>query len=234
MGRAIARAFAEEGADVAILDRDPDHFPDVQAEIEALGQRAMTLELDITETKKLPDAFASVLAELGSVDILMNNAGVSPGVAAVHTTEQTWDLAMDVNAKAMFFLSIEAGRHFLAEGKRGKVINTCSTLSVVADPDCAAYCASKGAALQITRALACEWAAHGINVNGIAPTLVPTDMSREQLEDPAYVDRFMRKLPAGVLPAPANIAEAAVFLAGPYSDFIHGHMLPVDSGELVL
>jgi 2-deoxy-D-gluconate 3-dehydrogenase len=105
---------------------------------------------------------------------------------------------------------------------------------VIAEPDFAAYCASKGAVLQITRALASEWARHGINVNGIGPTAVYTDMTREQLDDPDYRSEYVGKLPARDLPRPSDIADAVMFLAGPRSNFVHGHMLLVDSGETIV
>jgi 2-deoxy-D-gluconate 3-dehydrogenase len=234
MGRAIANAFAEEGADVAIIDRMPDHLDEVTAEIEGRGRRAMAVEADLTEVSRLPEVFSSIAAELGGIDILMNNAGVQPVAPAAETTEEVWDLAMNVNAKALFFCAREAGRHFLAEQKPGKIVNTCSTFSMIAEPEFAAYCASKGAVLQITRALACEWARHRINVNGIGPTAVYTEMTKPQLDDAEYRDAYVGKLPAQALPQPSDIADAVVFLAGPRSDFIHGHMLLVDSGETII
>jgi len=234
MGRAIANAFAEEGADVAIIDRAPEHLDEVKAEIEAQGRRAMAVEADLTEIAKLPEVFASIAGELGRIDVLMNNAGVQPVAPAVDTTEEIWDQVMDVNAKALFFCAREAGRHFLEHRQPGKIINTSSTYGVTVEPELAAYCASKGAVLQITRALASEWARHGINVNAVGPTMIETEMTRTLFDDADYLREFMVKIPAGGLPAPSDIADAVVFLAGPRSDFIHGHLLLVDSGELAV
>jgi 2-deoxy-D-gluconate 3-dehydrogenase len=234
MGRAIANAFAAEGADVAIVDRSTEHFDAVTAEIEGHGRRAMAVEADITAVNGLPQVFGSIVEQLGGIDVLMNNAGVQPIAPALDTTEQVWDLNMDVNAKALFFCAQAAGRHFIENGKRGKIINTCSTFSVIAEPEFAAYCASKGAVLQITRALASEWAPHGINVNGVAPTAVYTEMTKPQLDDVEYREQYVGKLPGRALPEPSDIADAVVFLAGPRSDFIHGHMLVVDSGETIV
>jgi NAD(P)-dependent dehydrogenase (short-subunit alcohol dehydrogenase family) len=234
MGRAIANAFAAEGADVAIIDRLPDHLDEVRAEIEAHGRRGFAVHADLTEVAQIPEIFASIRNELGDLDILMNNAGVQPIAPAIDTTEEIWDLNMDVNAKALFFCAREAGRHFLERRKRGKIINTCSTFSVICEPEFVAYCASKGAVLQITRALASEWARHGINVNGIGPTAVYTEMTKPQLDDPEYRAEYLGKLPARTLPEASDIADAVVFLAGPRSDFIHGHMLLVDCGETIV
>jgi NAD(P)-dependent dehydrogenase (short-subunit alcohol dehydrogenase family) len=234
MGRAIANAFAAEGADVAIIDRLPDHLDEVRAEIEAHGRRGFAVHADLTEVAQIPEIFASIRDELGDLDILMNNAGVSPTAPAVDTTEELWDHVMDVNAKALFFCAREAGRHFLERRKRGKIINTCSTYGITVEPELAAYCASKGAVLQITRALASEWARHGINVNALGPTMIQTEMTRELFADESYLREFIGRIPAGVLPQASDVAAASVFLAGPSSDFVHGHLIAVDSGELAV
>ncbi|MEA2419628.1 MAG: hypothetical protein QOE60_1834 [Thermoleophilaceae bacterium] len=231
MGRAIANAFAAEGADVAVIDRVADNLAAVRDEVEARGRRCLTIEADLTHTAGLPEVFAEVQEELGGLHILMNNAGVQVEASAVDTTEEQWDLAMNVNAKALFFCAREAGRYFLAREQRGKIINTCSTLAYIAEPDFSAYCASKGAVVQITRALASEWAQHGINVNGISPTIVETDMTQYLLDNPKYREDYLAKLPARAFPKPEDLADAAVFLAGPHSNFVHGHVLAVDSGE---
>jgi len=234
MGRAIALAFADEGADVAILDRDPDNLEAVAYEIAARGRRSFAVEADVTDVAGLPGVFASIVEALGDLHVLMNNAGISPEAPALQTTEATWDAVMDVNAKGLFFCAQQAGRHFLARGGGGKIVNTCSTYGVTVEPGLSAYAASKGAVLQVTRALAAEWGRHGINVNAIGPTLIGTDMTRELLEDREYMTGFLRKLPARALPAPSDVADAAVFLAGPRSDLVHGHLLLVDSGELAV
>jgi 2-deoxy-D-gluconate 3-dehydrogenase len=234
MGQAIANAFAAEGADVAIIDRLSDHLESVCEEICAHGRRAFAVEADLTDIAGLPDVFGSIVDELGGIDVLMNNAGVCPVAPALETTEEIWDLNMNVNAKALFFCAREAGRHFIENGKRGKIINMCSTYGLTVEPELSAYCASKGAVLQLTRALAAEWAQHGINVNAIGPTMIRTDLTRDLFSDTAYLDEFMRKIPAGFLPQPADIADTAVFLAGPRSNLVHGHMVAVDAGELVV
>jgi NAD(P)-dependent dehydrogenase (short-subunit alcohol dehydrogenase family) len=234
MGREIACAFADAGADVAVLDRSAEHLEEVRGEIEARGRRALVLEADLTDVGRLPAVFDAVVEALGGIDVLMNNAGVSPDGDAVDVTERDWDLAMDVNAKALFFCSREAGRHFIETGKRGKIVNTCSTYGQTAEAGLSVYCASKGAVLQITRALASEWARHGINANAVGPTLVSTAMTRELFQDDAYVSAFMARIPAGELPEPRDVADAVMFLAGPTSDMVHGHLLLVDSGELTV
>ena len=233
MGRAIANAFAAEGADVAIIERMTDHFEKVRTDVEGHGRRFFAVHMDLTDIGRIPEAYAAVIDELGDLDILMNNAGVSPEGPALETTEEAWDEAMDVNAKALFFSAQAAGRYFLEQGKPGKIINTSSTYGITVEPGLAAYAASKGAVLQITRALASEWAKDRINVNAIGPTLIHTDLTHELFADTEYITKFMKYIPAGVLPKPAHVADVVVFLASPASDFVHGHLIPIDSGELI-
>jgi 2-deoxy-D-gluconate 3-dehydrogenase len=141
---------------------------------------------------------------------------------------------MDTNLKAVFFCSQQAGRRFLRRGEGGRIVNVGSTYSVVAFPEFSAYCASKGGVIQLTRALAVEWARHGINVNAIGPTAVYTDMMREMLDDPEFRASYLPRLPNGEFPQPEDIAAAAVFLAGPGSRFIHGQQIMVDGGYTVV
>jgi len=234
IGRAIATALAVEGADVAIIDLAPAALATAVAEVESHGRRGLAVEADIAEISRLSAVFESIVANLGRLDILVNNAGMQPQASALDTNEEIWDTAMDVNAKAMFFCAQQAGRHFIEQGKPGKIINMCSTFSVVVEPNWSAYCASKGAALQLTRGLASEWARHRINVNAIGPTLVRTEGTKEAFDDLQYIQAELERLPARALPQPKDVADAAVFLAGPRSNFIHGHLLLVDSGDTIV
>ena len=124
-----------------------------------------------------------MVANLGRLDILVNNAGVQRTGPAEHLSETDWDETMAINLKAVFFCAQAAARHFLAEKQRGKIINITSNAAIVGFPNFAAYCASKGGVLQLTRALASEWAAHGININAVGTVAVVTEMMKELLED---------------------------------------------------
>ena len=233
IGRAIAVGFAEAGADVAVLGRTAATVQETAGLIEAQGRRVLSLVADISRVSEIGGLVAQTVDTLGGLDILVNCAGVQHTAPAEDLTEEQWDLTMDSNLKALFFCCQAAGRHMLANAG-GSIINIGSTYSVVAFPEFSAYCASKGGVLQLTRALATEWAQRGINVNAIGPTAVYTEMMREMLDDPDFRESYLPRLPNREFPAPADIAAAAVFLAGDGAKFIHGHQLMVDGGYTVM
>jgi NAD(P)-dependent dehydrogenase (short-subunit alcohol dehydrogenase family) len=234
IGRAIALAYADEGADVAVVGRDEAALQEVADAIAARGRTGLALAGDISDVAGLPALFDRATEALGALDVLVNNAGQQHTAPAEELTEAQWDATMDTNLKALFFCSQEAGRRFLARGEGGRIVNVGSTYSVVAWPEFSAYCASKGGVIQLTRALAVEWAKHGINVNAVGPTAVYTDMMREMLDDPGFREAYLPRVPGGEFPQPEDIAAAAVFLAGPGSRFVHGQQLLVDGGYTVM
>ncbi len=234
IGRAIALALAQEGADVAVVGRDREALLAVVEEVSARGRRGLALAADISEVAGLPALFDRAANELGALDILVNNAGQQHIAPAERLTEAQWDATMDINLKALFFCAQEAGRRMLARGEGGAIVNVGSTYSVVAFPEFSAYCASKGGVLQLTRALAVEWARHGINVNAVGPTAVYTEMMREMLDDPGFREHYLPRLPNREFPQPEDVAAAVVFLAGPGARFIHGQQLMVDGGYTVM
>lgn len=229
IGRAVALALAAEGADVAVVGRTEESLSAVADEIRAVGRTAVSIPHDLTRVGEIPDLFDQLADELGGLDILVNSAGVQITGPSVDVTEEQWDETLDANLKALFFSCQAAGRRFIDQG-RGKIINLASTFSVVGFPQFAAYCASKGGVALITKTLAAEWAGSGVNVNAIAPTAVRTEMNAYLLDDQSFLDFFLPKVPAGRVGDPSDVAGAAVFLAGPGSDFVHGHLLFVDGG----
>jgi 2-deoxy-D-gluconate 3-dehydrogenase len=216
-----------------VVGRAPDALAGVVAQIEACGRSGVALTADLTCTAEIPAMVDAARERLGGLDILVNAAGVQITGPAEDVTEQDWDATQETNLKALFFCCQAAGREFLAQG-HGKIINLASTFAVVGAPEFAAYCASKGGVLQLTRTLAAEWAARGVNVNAIGPTAVATEMNAYLLEDPAFLEAFMPRLPAGRLAQPRDVAAAAVYLAAPASDMVHGHHLMVDGGYTVI
>jgi 2-deoxy-D-gluconate 3-dehydrogenase len=221
IGRAIALAYAAEGADVAVVGRDAETLSAVADEIRALGRTAVAIAQDLTQVAEIPGLFERLSSELGGLDILVNSAGVQITGPSTEVTEEQWDTTIDSNLKSMFFACQAAGRQF---------INLASTFSFVGFPEFAAYCSSKGGVALLTKTLASEWAPSGVNVNAIAPTAVKTEMNAYLLDDPDFLSFFLPKVPAGRVGDPSDVAGAAVFLAGAGSDFVHGHILLVDGG----
>ena len=229
IGRSIALAFANEGADVAVVGRTRETLSATADEVRALGRQAVAELQDLTLVSEIPQLFDRISTELGGFDILVNSAGVQITGPSLEVTEAQWDETLDANLKSMFFSCQAAGRRFIEQG-HGKIINLASTFSFVGFPQFAAYCSSKGGVALLTKTLAVEWASSGVNVNAIAPTAVRTEMNAYLLDDPGFLEFFLPKVPAGRVGDPSDVAGAAVFLAGKASDFVHGHLLLVDGG----
>jgi 2-deoxy-D-gluconate 3-dehydrogenase len=229
LGRAIAVGLAAAGADVAVIGRTPETLEEAAAAIRDHGRRALAVTADLLDVPAIARTIDGIVGELGRIDILVTSAGVQLTGPSLEVTEEAWDTTLDSNLKSVFFSCQAAARHFIAQG-HGKVINMGSTFSVVGFPEFAAYNASKGGILQLTRTLAAEWAPRGVNVNAIGPTAVRTEMNAYLLEDQGFLDFFVPKVPAGRVGQPSDVVGAAVFLASPASDFVHGQLLMVDGG----
>jgi NAD(P)-dependent dehydrogenase (short-subunit alcohol dehydrogenase family) len=233
IGRAIAIGLAEAGADVAVIGRSPDVLDSAAGEIRALGRNAFAVSADLRDVAAIPALLDGVKAELGGLDAIVNSAGVQLTGPSLDVTEEAWDDTIDSNLKSLFFCCQAAGRHFLEQG-HGKIINLGSTFSLVGFPEFAAYCASKGGVLQLTKSLAAEWASRGVNVNAIGPTAVRTEMNEYLLGDEDFRAFFLPKVPAGRTAERADCVGAAVYLASRASDMVHGHLLLVDGGFTVI
>ena len=168
---------------------------------------------------------------MGGLDILVNNAGIIRRADSVQLSEADWDDVLDTNLKSAFFLAQAAGRHMIAKG-RGKIINIASMLSFQGGVRVASYTASKSGIAGVTRLLANEWAAHGINVNAIAPGYIATRNTAALQSDTVRNRQILDRIPAGRWGTPEDLAGAAVFLASAASDYVHGHILAVDGGWL--
>lgn len=230
IGQAIAVALARAGANIASVGRTtPD---ETREAIEAEGQSFAHVNCDLGSR---PDA-AAIISEISTAlappDILVNNAGIIRRTPATEFSEQDWDDVMDVNLRAMFFLSQAVARSLLARDTRGKIINIASLLSFQGGITVPSYTASKHGVAGVTRALANEWAGRGINVNAIAPGYIATDNTRALQDDPVRSKEILGRIPAGRWGRPGDIGDAAVFLAAPASDYVNGAILPVDGGWL--
>src|ERR1700674_163956 len=231
LGAAIAVGLAMAGANVGCHGRDPNPGPACDA-ILASGRKTFYVSGDLADPKVPAHLVERTIAEFGSVDILVNNAGVIRRAPAAEYPAEFWDELIAVNLTAVFRLSQLAGRHMLERGKGGKILNIASLLAFQGGILVPAYAAAKGGVAQLTKALANEWAAKGINVNAIAPGYMATDNTTALRNDPVLNRQILERVPAGRWGQPSDLAGAAVFLCSSASDYVHGHALVVDGGWL--
>jgi NAD(P)-dependent dehydrogenase (short-subunit alcohol dehydrogenase family) len=230
LGRVIAQALAEAGADVAVAGRTPDVCQEAAREIAAAtGRRALAFAADVTVAAEVERLVREVEDGLGAIDILVNNAGVNIRGAVEELLEPDWDAVLGTNLKAPFLCARAVGASMRARGW-GRVINLGSILSVVALPGRAPYASSKAGVLGLTRVLALEWAKSGVTVNAICPGPFATDMNRQLLTDPVKYQAFVEKIPLGRWGELHEIAGVAVFLASDAASFVTGSALFVDGG----
>ena len=232
LGKAMALALAEHGCDVALVARSEDQLKKTAKAITKLGRNACFCPFDLADVKGIPKLLDGIRKEAGTADILVNNAGITRRGAATDLPMADWDAVMAVNVRGLFALSREVAKRLIRAGRRGKIINIASLMSQVSRPGTSAYTASKGAVAQLTKALAVEWAPHGINVNAIAPGYFKTELTEPLYTDRKF-DRWVRdKTPMGRWGEPEDLAGLAVFLASPASDFITGQVIYADGGWL--
>jgi 2-dehydro-3-deoxy-D-gluconate 5-dehydrogenase len=229
IGQAIAIALATAGADIAIVGRSASE--ETGGRVKAAGHRFFQVTADLGSSAMCNEIVQEVYAGLGGFDILVNNAGTIRRRDALEFSEDDWDAVMDVNLKTLFFLSQAAARHMIPRGG-GKIINIASMLSFQGGVRVASYTASKSGLAGITRLLANEWAAKGINVNAIAPGYIATRNTEALRRDEARNREILGRIPAGRWGAPGDLGGAAVFLASSAADYVHGAILPVDGGWL--
>jgi len=230
IGQAIAVALAEAGAEIVAVGRSE---PMATAEmVRAAGRRLHAIRADLAARPDPNDLVENVVDHFGRLDILVNNAGIIRRAAALELSEDDWDEVIDVNLRSVFFLSQAAARAMLRLSGRGKIINICSMLSFQGGIRVASYTASKSGLLGLTRNLANEWAAQGINVNAIAPGYFETNNTAPLRADAERSADILKRIPAGRWGKPTDLAGAAVFLASRASDYVHGAVLPVDGGWL--
>jgi 2-dehydro-3-deoxy-D-gluconate 5-dehydrogenase len=229
LGEAMAVALAEAGANVMAHGTRAEGLERVCTAIRAAGARAAFGVADLSQADACQRLIGQTVAELGSIDILINNAGVIRRAPAAEYTLQDWTDTLDIHLNAVFRLCQLAGRHMLQQG-RGKIINVVSLLAFQGGILVPAYAAAKGGAAQLTKALANEWASKGVNVNAIAPGYMETDNTTALRANAERSRQILERIPAGRWGVPADLAGAAVFLASPASDYLHGHVMVVDGG----
>jgi NAD(P)-dependent dehydrogenase (short-subunit alcohol dehydrogenase family) len=230
LGRAIALACAHAGADIALGLRDVNTALDLAREIEALGRKALRLQMDVTNLAQISSAIQDTAAHFGKLSILVNNAGNGVSGLALDVTEQDFDQTVAINLKATFFASQEAAKIMIRQ-KSGRIINMSSQAGFAALPTESVYCASKAAISHLTKCLAVEWGPQNITVNAVAPTFITTPGTDEALADPAFRADVIERIAAlHRIGEPMDVAGAVLFLASPAAALITGHTILIDGG----
>jgi 2-deoxy-D-gluconate 3-dehydrogenase len=230
IGQGIAVALAQAGADIAAVGRTVPS--ETQREVEAAGVRFAFVQADLGDSSVSGRVVAEATESIGPVDILVNNAGTIRRADALDFTEEDWDAVMDVNLKTAFFLSQAFARQVIGEGRTGKIVNIASMLSFQGGVRVASYTASKSGVAGLTKLLANEWAAKGVNVNAIAPGYFRTNNTAALQADETRNRDILARIPAGRWGDPSDLGGAAVFLSSSASDYVHGTVLAVDGGWL--
>ncbi|MDK3256504.1 SDR family NAD(P)-dependent oxidoreductase [Blastococcus capsensis] len=230
LGRALAVALAGAGADVAVAARSRDQLESVAAEIESTGRRALVVPTDVTDPAAVQRLVDTTVAELGGLDVLVNNSGVIDSTPLLDQDPSDWDRVMDTNVRGTYLATRAAGAHMVAQCS-GKVINIASNFAFKGVSGHAAYCASKAAVVAFTRSMAVEWARHGVQVNALAPGYFATDMNAGLRADGEALSRVLRAVPARRMGEPHELAPWLLLLAGPASDFMTGEVVVVDGGQ---
>jgi 2-dehydro-3-deoxy-D-gluconate 5-dehydrogenase len=228
LGAAIALALAEAGANVGCHGKSSQDA--ISGRICRLGKKSFYFSGDIADPATHSSLIEKTIAEFGSIDILVNNAGTIRRAPAATFPQDYWNELIAVNLTAVFRLSQLAGQNMLDRGGTGKILNIASLLSFQGGINVPAYAAAKGGVAQLTKALANEWAAKGINVNAIAPGYMATDNTEALRNDPDRSRQILERIPAGRWGEPGDVAGAALFLCSSASDYIHGHVMLVDGG----
>jgi 2-deoxy-D-gluconate 3-dehydrogenase len=229
LGQGMSLGLSEAGADLVLVDCVPSG--DTAAQIRQQGGKAEIVVADLLKMESIPLVVNAAISAFGKIDILVNNAGIIRRTDAIDFSEKDWDEVMQLNSKTIFFLAQAAAKDMMKR-QHGRIISTASLLSFQGGIRVPSYSASKGAVAQMTKALANEWAKHGITVNAIAPGYMATNNTKALREDPARNQSISERIPAGRWGTPDDLKGAVVFLASAASEYVTGHILVVDGGWL--
>jgi 2-dehydro-3-deoxy-D-gluconate 5-dehydrogenase len=229
LGKAMARALAQAGADVIVNGREPAKLAPVVAELVALGVKATAIAADLGKRADVQRLIDQAIAWQGHLDILVNNAGIIKRTPAADHSDADWDAVIDVNLNGVFTACRAAGKHMITRGS-GKIINIASLLTFFGGITVPGYAASKGAVGQLTKALSNEWSSKGVQVNAIAPGYMRTDNTAALQADAVRSKEILSRIPAARWGEPADMEGAIVFLASSASDYLSGHVMAVDGG----
>ncbi|MBW0003370.1 MAG: SDR family oxidoreductase [Hyphomicrobiales bacterium] len=233
LGRAMAEGLAAAGAAVVLHGQDADRLAAATEAFRKAGYEARSVRFDLTDERAIIDAFARLDAENVALDILVNNAGMQLRKPMLELSTQEWRKVIDANLTGAFIVAREAARRMVPRG-RGKIVNIGSLTSEVARATIAPYTVSKGGIKLLTRAMAAEWAAHGIQANAIGPGYMLTDMNKALIEDEKFDAWVKARTPAKRWGRPEELVGAVIFLASRASDYVNGQMIYVDGGTLAV
>ncbi|MFN0164303.1 MAG: SDR family oxidoreductase [Burkholderiales bacterium] len=232
LGERFAQVLAAAGATVALAARRVERLKELRAEIDAEGGEAHVYALDVTDMASIRACVAAVEADLGKIDILVNNSGVSATARIVDVTEADYDQVMSTNTKGAFFVAQQVGRVMIEHKTPGRIINIASVGGIKVLPQLAVYCMSKAAAVQMTRAMALEWGRYGINVNAILPGYIETEMNSAHFRAPAG-QKLVERLPRRRVGKPEDLDGILLLLASDASGFVNGAAISADDGMAV-
>lgn len=230
LGRGIAIALANAGADVVVVSRSA--AKEVEEDIKAIGRRFLYIQADLTQMEPIERIVKETVDAFGKIDILVNNAGMIRRDDSLVFSEKDWDDVMNVNSKMVFFLSQAVANQFVKQGNGGKIINTASMLSYQGGIRVPSYTASKSAVKGLTMLMANEWAKYGVNVNAVAPGYMATDNTAALRADEKRNKEILDRIPAGRWGKPEDLAGTFVYLASKASDYVNGFTIAVDGGWL--
>lgn len=231
IGLALARGLAQAGAAVVLNGRDTEKLGRAAATLRGEGLAAIeTAAFDVTDSQAVEAGVAAIEARLGPIGILVNNAGVNLRGALHEMPDETWHTVIATNLHSAFYGARAVARRMIARGRGGKIINTCSVMSVMGRATTGPYTATKGALGMLTKAMCADWARHGIQCNAIAPGYFATELTAPLKNDQAFNDWLTRRTPAGRWGEMPELAGAAIFLASDASSYVNGHLLFVDGG----
>jgi len=232
LGEAIAVGLAEAGADLVLASRDEERLEKVAKETRSKGSKCVTVKVDVLKSQEVQSMVDRAISEFGKIDILVNNAGVNIVKPFVDLTEDDWDSVLDTNLKGYFLCAQAVGREMI-KNKSGCVINNASIFGRTGFMNIAPYIASKGGVVQLTKALAVEWARFNIRVNCIAPSYIVTEMAKRDIEsNPKIREQNVRKIPMRRGGEPREVADVVVFLASDAASFMTGETVAIDGGWL--
>ncbi len=230
IGRAIALRFAAEGADIACVSRTVENSEKVAAEVRALGRRAWALAVDVSDPLQVSAAAEKILAEAGRVDVLVNNAGVTRDGLLMRMSEADWDTVLGTNLRGAFLFTKAFSRALLRQ-RSGRIINVASVIGLIGNAGQANYAASKAGLIGFTKSVAKEFGSRSITCNAIAPGFIETDMTAAL--DAKLRENLLRQIPLGGFGQGEDIAQAALYLAGPGGRYVTGQVLTVDGGMVM-